>query len=885
MPNHPLWRLVRQVGNVIAATCAALAVLVLCGAGFGGLPALGRVLDPGHGAWTSAAGGQLPQSQTLRLAGIAGGATVSFDRNGIAAINAANEGDAMVALGYTHASFRLTEMDLERRLAEGRLAQLVGPRAVPSDEFELRLGLLRTAQREWAEIPKNGIEARLLDSYSIGVNDYLSQLRKNGQWPAVFSLAGVYPANWTPVDSLAVQGALTQELDYTTTPLDYAVLARSLGLARTMAWFPVLPVTKQNPYDPGPYRYRGIAPIATTLTTAELSGGSGRGAAWTDERGSAATERGGKAAPRAVLFRGVSPRANTAILAQTNALPVGQIYGYPDSNAWAANGPKVSGGGSMLAGDPHLPQTLPSIWFEVAIAAPGYDVSGVSVPGLPGVLLGHNRHIAWSLTNTQNQATLFYVEQTSRSHPGQYFWRGQWHAMGRVSYTIDVRGGPARHLTVDLTVHGPVLTRAGQTVSVDWMGNVPSPDIAVLQQISTASNFGQFRAALANWRAPTQNFVYADDRGNIGSISAGYFPIVTRGTPWLPMPGTGADDVAGVIPYAAVPQSYNPPSHVIATANQRPVTSAYPYYIGTTANFFDPGYRVGREYAFLDHRSNFKVSSFAALQSSQVDELAVRLLPRIEAMLRGPVPARGDPPEPLAALTPMGKQALALLRGWNYSMDPSSAAAAIWWTVWTDYLQSTFGPWWRSARVPVRLDRTGLTFSPGQPSLDQVLEKWTLTDQANPVFSPPGNPPGTAASVLRVAFATAVTQLHAKLGGGPSTWAWSKLHSREFPSLLRTPGLGYGPRAAGGDPWTVDAADGLPVSTAGPSWRMIVRWPSTPGHHPAIAWGIYPGGQSENPASPWYQNLIADEWNGRYLPMPSAGPAIGHGNVRWELEP
>jgi len=906
VPNHPLWRLVRQVGNVIAATCAALAVLVLCAAGFGGLPALGRDLDPGHGAWTAAAGGELPQSQSLRLPGIAGGATVSFDRDGIAAINAANEGDAMVALGYTHASFRLTEMDLERRLAEGRLAQLAGPSAVSSDEFELRLGLLRTAQREWAEMPKNGIEAHLLESYSIGVNDYLAQLRKTRQWPAAFSLAGVFPANWTPVDSLAVQGDLTQQLDYTTSPLDYALLATSLGLARTMAWFPVLPVNKQNPYDPGPYRYKGIAPIATTLTTTtDMSGQSGRGAAWTDERWSAATERGGKAAPQGAPtsggFRGVAPpgrysaptsggsggspprastapsagltRASATILAQTGALPVGQIHGYPDSNAWAANGPKVIGGGSMLAGDPHLPQTLPSIWFEVAIAAPGYDVSGVSLPGLPGVLLGHNRHIAWSLTNTQNQATLFYAERTSRIHPGQYFWRGQWHAMRRVSYTIDVRGGPARHLTVDLTVHGPVLTHAGQTVSVDWMGNVPSPDIAVLQQISTASNFGQFRAALANWRAPTQNFVYADDRGNIGAISAGYYPIVKRGAPWLPMPGTGPDDVVGVIPYAAVPQSYDPPGHVIATANQRPVTSGYPYYIGTTANFFDPGYRAGREYAFLDHRSNFTVSSFAALQNSQVDDLAARLLPRIEAMLRGGV------------LTPTAKQALLLLRGWNYSMDASSAAAAIWWTLWTDYLQTSFGPWWRSAQVPVRLDRTGLTDSPGQPSLDQTLERWTLAGQANPVFSPPGNPSGTAVSVLRAAFATAVAQLHAKLGGGPSTWTWGKLHSRRFPSLLRVAGLGYGPQAAGGDPWTVDAADGLPVSTAGPSWRMIIRWPGTSGRHPAIAWGIYPGGQSENPASPWYQNLIADWWNGRYLPMPSAGPAIGPGNLRWELEP
>jgi len=858
VPNRPLWRLVRQVSNVVAATCGVLAVLVLCAAGFGKVPALGWVFDPGHGAWTSAYGGQLPASQALRLPGIAGGAIVAFDSHGIASIDAASEADAMIALGYTHASFRLAQMEVERRLAEGTLARLVGPSAVSSDEFELRLGLLRTAQREWAEMPKNGVGAHLLEAYAIGVNDYFAQVRETKRWPALFSMTRVYPANWTPVDSLAVQGDLTQELDFTTTPLDYALLARSLGVARTMDWFPVLPVNQQSPYDPGPYRARGIAPIADTMTTADFASRTAPFLGTIADR---------PAAPSDGLAR-----AAGALLSATVALPAGQIHGYPDSNAWAVNGPKVAGGGSILAGDPHLPQTLPSIWYEVALSAPGFNVSGVSVPGLPGVLIGHNKYIAWSLTDTQNQATLFYVEQTSKQHPGQYFWRGGWHAMHRVRYTIYVRGAAPRQLTVDLTVHGPVMTRAGQTVSVDWMGNVASPDVAVLRQIGTARDFRQFRAALANWRAPTQNFVYADDRGNIGAISAGYFPIVEHGSPWFPMSGTGADDVAGVIPYSALPMSYDPPGNVIATANQRPVTAAYPYYIGTTANFFDPGYRASLEHAFLSRRTNFTMDGFGALQTNLTDELAARLLPRIGALLRG------------ASLSSMQQQAVSLLRGWNDSMDSSSAAAAIWWTLWSNYLYATFEPWWRSAGVPVRLDRFGLAVSTSQFSLDQMLEHWTLTDPGNPAFSPPGQPAGTAASVLRAALATTVAQLHAKLGGGPSSWAWGLLHSRRLLSLTGAAGLGYGPKTGGGDPWTVNAADGLPVATAGPTWRMIVRWPGTNGQNAAVAWGIYPGGQIENPASPWYKNLIADWWNGTYLPMPAAGPPRGAG-VRWDLQP
>ena len=854
------WRLAWRVTNAVAAACASAAVLGLCAAGYATVPALGRALDPGHGAWASAADGQLPTSQTLTLPGLTGQATVSFSSQGLATINAASENDAVLALGYLHARFRLTEMDLQRRLAEGRLSQLVGSAALSSDRFELELGLLRTARQEWAQMPKSSPAARILLAYARGVNDYLTQVRANHRWPALFALAGVYPSDWTPLDSLAVQGDLTQELDYTTTPLDYAILARSLGLRRTLTWFPVLPVNQQSPYDPGPYRMLGVAPIATTMTTAAGSGaGVGVPAAL-------------PVRPAAVPSISVA-RAAAAMLAVTSALPPGQIHGYPDSNAWAVNGSKVLGGASMLAGDPHLPQTLPSIWFEVAMSAPGLDVTGVSVPGLPGVLLGHNRHIAWSLTDTQNQSTLFYVEKTSKARPGEYYWRGRWRQMGRVRYSIPVRGGGTRELTVELTVHGPVLTQAGQTVSVDWMGNVPSPDIAALYGISTASDFAQFRTALASWRAPTQNFVYADDHGNIGAISAGYYPIVRRGYPWLPMLGTGADDVAGVIPYAAVPHSYDPPGHVIATANQRPVGASYPYYIGTTANAFDPSYRASREYAFLNARSGMDMASFAALQTSLTDELAGRLVPRLLVALRQ------------VRLSPEQRSAERLLARWNTSMGQRSAAAALWWTFWTDYVSATFQPWWTSAKVPVHLDRSGLSVSTGQFSLDQVLEHWTVADPSNPTFTAPGGAARTAASVMRVAFSAAVAQLRSRLGGSPASWAWGRLHSRQFPSLAQVHGLGYGPRSAGGDPWTVDAADGLPVATSGPSWRMIVRW-AGPGR--AVAEGIYPGGQSENPVSPWYENLVADWWDGRYLLLPWAAAdaaANAAGAVRWELRP
>jgi penicillin G amidase len=861
-----------RVFNVLAALLVSAAVLALFAFGYGPVPALGRALVPGHGAWASAAGGQPVHSQTLSLPGLADPVTVTFTSHGVASVRAAGEADAYLALGYLHARFRLTEMDLERRLGEGRIAQLAGPAGLSSDKFELRLGLLRTAQAEWAATPRTSPAAQALIAYSRGVNDYLAQARRTGQWPSLFGLTGVYPTPWTPTDSLVLQGVLTQELDYTTTPLDYAILERTLGRDHTMAWFPVLAPGPGTPYDPSPYKYRGIAPIApqagqalTTATAAAKRSAAGGAAA-------AAAAKGPVSGPGSSTSQ-ISARVATAaaaMLAQANALPAGLIHEFPDSNAWAANGSKVSGAKSMLAGDPHLPQTVPSIWYQVALSAPGLSVTGVSVPGLPGVLIGHNAHIAWSLTDTQNQATLFYTERTSKSRPGQYFWQGAWRRMRQVHYTIPVRGGSAVHLTVDITVHGPVMTQAGQTTSVDWMGNIPSPDIAALIGVTHSRDFAQFHATLAAWRAPSQNFVYADDRGNIGAISAGYYPLVRHGDPWLPLPGTGADDVAGVIPYASVPQVYDPPGHVVATANQRPVGPSYPYYIGTSANFFDPGYRAGEIYASLRGQRGMHPASFAAVQLSLIDRLAQQMVPRLLTALRG------------GQLSAQQQGAAALLDGWDGTMAQTSAAAALWWTFWDDYLKAVFQPWWTAAKVPVHKDRPGLAILPqNQASLDQVLASWTTGDPGNSAFRPPGGPHRTAPEVMRAAFATAVAHLAANLHGAPSSWAWGRIHSRQFPSVTQADALGYGPRASGADSWTVNAADGGLVSHQGPSWRMIVAWTA---HGTATGEGVYPGGQSENPASPWYEDQMADWWNGRYLAMPPAG-GYAAGPAVWSVRP
>jgi penicillin G amidase len=842
----------RRAVRVLPAAVVSLVVLGLLAAGVGPVPALGQVLDPGRGVWTAAAVGGAAHSQNLAIPGLRHPVSVFFTAQGVPSIRAADDHDLYQAQGYVEASYRLAQMDLDRRLGEGRLAELAGSSDLSSDEFELRLGLLRTATREWAQTPASSTAGQELTDYSAGVNDYIAHARATGAWPALFTLTGVYPEDWTPVDSLVIQEVLTQELDFTTAPLDYALLEKSLGAAKVMAWFPVQLVNRQAPYDPGPYQYLGLTPVAA-------------GVASSAETDVTALAAGGPAPGNAASG---AAQAAAALLADVNRLPAGQVHEYPDSNAWAANGP-LAGGSSILAGDPHLPLTLPSIWYQLALSGPGLAVSGVSLPGLPGIVIGHNEHIAWSLTDVQNQSTLFYAEQTSKSRPGEYYWRGAWRKMQQARYTIKVHGGAAVRLTVDITVHGPIMTQAGQSLAVDWMGNVPSPDIGVMNQVMRAGDFARFRQALSAWKAPTQNFVYADDGGNIGAISAGYYPEVAHGDPWLPLPGTGADDIAGVIPYAAVPQVYNPPGHVVATANQRPVSASYPYYIGTSADFFAPGYRASEIYSSL-RAHPATTATFAALQASVVDSLAGQMVPSLLAALRaGP------------ALTSAEQAAMAQLTRWNDEMSTGSAAAAIWYTFWSDYLAAVFQPWWTATKVPVKKDPGNINVSIGQESLNEDLQQWTLADPGNQAFTTPRGVHRSAPQVMRSAFAVAVRQLSAKLGGSPASWSWGKLHSTQIPSLTGAAGLGYGPRPAGGDPFTVNAANGFPASSQGPSWRMIVNWT---GQGQAAAQDIYPGGQSENPASPWYSDLIDDWWNHRYQAMPPAGGYTA-GSARWSLLP
>lgn len=860
----------KRLGQAVSLAAALVftgVVLDLAYRGVGPLPALGPTFNPATGVWTVATGAQTPKTRTLRVSGLTKPVAATFDSQGTAFIHARTDHDLYYTVGYLQAKNRLFQMDLMRRQGEGLLSQVVGSAALSSDKFELQLGLLRTARTNWSEMPPHSPARKALTAFSAGVNAVIRQDEHRGTLPVMFKLLGYQPAPWTPIDSLVIQGDMTQDLDYTTAPIEYKLLSKSLGYARTMSWFPLSEPNPQHPYDVGPYKKLPLAPIESQTLTQQgpaLIGGTPSGALSPSIHPS-----------RGLGARGVVPSTVAALaLGDLAAITDAFHHSFSDSNNWAVSGSRTANHHTMMAGDPHLTQTLPAIWYQIAGKAPGYNFSGVSIPGVPVILIGHNQNIAWSLTNVQNQATFMYKEKTSAAHPGSYYWRGRWRPMTTVHYEIPVKGQPAVPLTVKLTVHGPLMTQSGQTLAVDWTGALPSDDMQSLLDIESAQNFSEFRHALSLWHAPSQNFIYADSRGNIGLISAGYYPELAHGKPWTVLSGTGQQDIVGTIPYGAIPQSYDPARGFLFSANQREVTNAYPYYIGNAMDFFSTGFRADTIYSHLAHARNLTPANFVHLQNDIQDYLAASMVPELTRALGS------------ANLTPIQSQAAALLHGWNGTMNVNSPQATIWWYFINQYLEATFGPWWTAKQVPVAQDpnlKLATTSEVANPLVDD-LEAWTARDPNNPAFSLPDGTHRNATEVMQIAFKRTVALLQKKLGQNPSQWQWGKVHFRHFASLAQIAALGYGPRPSGGDSWTVDAADGGLVSGAGPSWRMIVNWQG-PVREP-FAEGVYPGGQSENPLSPWYENQIPAWWTGHYYRMESFAQSKHEpGATTWTLKP
>jgi penicillin amidase len=488
----------------------------------------------------------LPQTDgTLALPGLTDEVRVVRDEWGTVHIYAENEHDLFFTQGFTTAQDRMFQMEVFRRAPSGRMAEIVGDRALFNDTFNRNLQLRQTAERIWEQMDDDS--KIILQAYTDGINAYLEE-HKNAL-PIEYKVLMFKPELWTPIDSLAWGNAISLQLS--ANRRIELVRAQIVAAVGEDAMNMLFPFTAED------------TPITVP---AEVNN-----------------------------FAGLDEIDLTPLL-QADAILGSSLAGI-GSNSWVVDGSMTETGLPILANDIHIGLTMPSIWHAVGLHGGRFEVVGFTLPGVPGVITGHNADIAWGLTNLGSDAQDLYIERLDDvQEPTQYLYDDEWLDLEHVQETIEVRGQGPVEVDFYISQHGPILNyileepSIAHPMALRWVQHDGSTLFTSILALNMASNWEEFRAALANWDTPGQNVFYADREGNIGYQAVGKIPIRPNGNGRLPVPGwTSENEWQGYIPYEELPTAFNPEQGFLLSANHRVEPEGYPYYISDS---YTPGYRA-----------------------------------------------------------------------------------------------------------------------------------------------------------------------------------------------------------------------------------------------------------------------------------------------------
>ena len=528
---------------------------------------------------------QSPVNNSISVAGLRDRVTIRRDERGIPYIEAKNDEDLYFAQGYVTASDRLWQMDLFRRTERGELAEVLGSAALEQDKQHRTLGFAQVVDAEFAKAPAQ--IRTMLEAYARGVNAYIATLNSK-TLPPEFQILQYQPRPWTPADSMLV-GKLFAE-----------ALSNTWRLDLMRAAFAGLPAEKRA----------GLMPEVSPLDVLVVG-----------------QDSAGKNSSNAINQVNLSSRDLFASLVRyeevsRDALARVGVFaeGLAASNNWVVNGKHSATGKPLLANDPHLQATAPSIWYVVHLSSPALRAAGVAAPGGPGVIIGHNDRIAWGMTNVGPDVQDLYEEKFDPANPKRYLTPVGWRVVDVRHEQIKVRKGfmdsatDTVALDVNMTRHGPIIfEKGGKRYALRWTALDPMLNTSdSTYALNRARNWKEFSEALESFTAPTQNIVYADTAGHIGYHAAGVVPIRKSGDGSVPYDGsTDEGDWIGFVPINKLPTLYDPPSGIIVTANQRIVGSSYPYFL--THSWAQP-YRARRILDLLNQKPKLTTDDFRRIQ-------------------------------------------------------------------------------------------------------------------------------------------------------------------------------------------------------------------------------------------------------------------------------
>jgi penicillin G amidase len=736
----------------------------------------------------------------MRIPGLGSRVDVWRDRHGIPHVRAGSVHDAFVAQGFVHAQDRLWQMEYDRRRAYGRWAECAGPSALAQDVQMRRFQLERSARVDY-----EAVEARtraMLDAYAAGVNAFI---RTTATLPVEFRLVGGRPEPWQPWDSGAVYKVRHVLMGLWQVKAWRARLVRTLGAELTARLCPGTPPNPMLIVPPG-VEYRGPAIDGLAeLTEAE------------------------------------------AALAHLPEWENG-------SNNWAVSGTRTASGKPLLAGDPHRPLDVPSVYYQNHVACPDFDVIGLSFPGVPGFPhFGHNREVAWCVTHTGADYQDLYIERFDPANPSRYEFRGEWREATHTRERVVVRG--AQPLEIDLweTHHGPIVLgdpTSGHAFAFRYTATAtPNRTFDAVLAMLGVRSADALEAAMRPWVDPVNNFVFADVHGAIGYRTRGAVPVRSMANAWVPVPGwDGAHEWQGEIPFAEMPVLRDPATGWIATANSRVTGPDDPRYITLD---FAPDFRTRRLVERLSRLERATVEDMAAIHADRASIPAREFVDIVRSLDPGDAAAR---------------EAREILVGWNGSMDADSGAAAL-YALFRERLL-------RDLMTPILGPLAGEAFG-GAPR-GAVSHMGRLRARLVPMIRsddrtllPPG---GSWPAELERALAGAVTELRETLGPDPATWRWGRLHATQPRHTLSATYPELGPLldppsvSMGGDGDTVQAGSFMSGAGYGITSTSVARYVFDLADWERSAW-VVPLGSSGHPGSAHYADQVETWAAVRLAPM------------------